>query len=192
MALNKPEPEYKLPPPVSLPTVAPPPAPARPAPAGDMASYIEARRRARGTPEESLAAPPATEDENARRNRIVAANITPQNTMTFGYVPKNGGGVFQVERMGFNDAEFIFFGWNKDIRRRAMQRIEVQRGSNPDIRIAIVRKMIEVIRITEQGDFQWDSVRLGRTLTLSARVADTAGLEEFMLHEFFDDPRRGR
>ncbi len=157
-----------------------------------MASLVEARRRARGESQETPAVSQSVDDDTVRRNRIVAANLAPQNTMTFGYVPKNGGGVFQIERMGFNDAEFIFFGWNKDIRRKAMQRIEVRRGSNPDIRIAIVRKMIEVVRVTEQGDFQWDSIRLGRTLSLSARIADTPALEEFMLHEFFDDARWGR
>ena len=35
-----------------------------------------------------------------------------------------------------------------------------------------------------------ESHRLGRSLTLSARAADNAGLEEFMMKEFFDDPRQ--
>ena len=45
--------------------------------------------------------------------------------------------------------------------------------------------MIELIRTHYQRDFNWDSHRLGRVVVLSARVDDTAGLEEFLLREFF-------
>ena len=67
--------------------------------------------------------------------------------------------------------------------------IEVRKGSNSDIRIAVVRKMIAIIREYEQEDFLWESQRLGRSLTLSARARDNAGLEDFMMREFFPDPR---
>ena len=135
-----------------------------------------------------MASAPAVEDDNARSNRIAAANLATQRQLTFGYDPKQGGGVFQITRMGYNNAEFLFFGWNKDIRRNTKQLIEVQKGNNADTRIAVVRKMISIIREYEQEDFLWESPRLGRNLMLSARARDNAGLEEFLMREFFDDP----
>jgi hypothetical protein len=174
------------------PPVAPavPPAPAAPPVEGDLASFIAARRRARGEPEPSVSsgstsnAPPADSDL-ARRDRIVAANLASLNAPTFGGEPKNSGGIFQIRRLGYDDAEFTFFGWNKDINRRASQLIEVRRGTNPDIRIAVIRRMIAIIRQYEKEDFTWNSRRLGRVVVLSARPDDTTGLEEFMMQEFF-------
>jgi hypothetical protein len=164
---------------------SPPSAPAAPAPVpGDMASLIEARRRARSEP--SPPAPPA-EDENARTRRIVAANLGTDRAPEYGDDPRRGGGVFEILRLGYDDAEFMFFGWNKKIARNAAQMISVRRGGNPDIRIAVVRRMIEIIRAEEKGDFTWDSRRLGRNVTLSARMEDTAGLEDFMMREFYFD-----
>jgi hypothetical protein len=76
-----------------------------------------------------------------------------------------------------------------DINRAARQRIEVRRGSNPDIRIAIVRRMIEIIRENVSGDFMWESHRLGRNVQMSARPGDNAQLEAFILHDIFPDYR---
>ena len=169
---------------------SPPPKPTTPAPApeGDLSSYIASRRRARGETDAPAraAANPAAEDDIARRDRIVASNLASINSQTFGEVPRNSGGIFSITRLGYRDAEFTFFGWNKDIGRRASQRIEVQQGANADIRIAVVRRMIAIVREYEQEDFSWESRRLGRIVTLSARAADNAGLEEFMMREFFD------
>ncbi|MCC7486020.1 MAG: hypothetical protein IT529_13690 [Burkholderiales bacterium] len=172
--------------------VAPPAAPpSQPAPAGDLSSFIAARRSARAGSEPpppaapAPAAPPA-EDETARANRAVAANLGLNRTPSFGPDPtRTGGGIFQLQRVGVNDAEFFFYGWNNDIRRNTTQMIEVQKGSNPDIRIAVVRRMIAIIREHEREDFLWDSPRLGRSVMLSARARDTSGLEDFMLMEFF-------
>jgi hypothetical protein len=109
-------------------------------------------------------------------------------TPTFGD-DRNGGGIFRIERMGYDAAEFYFFGWNTDIRRNSKQLIEVRKGDNPDIRIAVVRRMIAIIRDREPEDFVWVSQRLGRNVTLSARQSDNAGLEDFLMQEFFDNPR---
>ena len=169
---------------------APPP---QPAPATDLAAYVEARRRERG--EAPSSSPPssstsqAAEEENERQNRIIAANIGLNGRPTFGKDAKNGGGIFQIKTMEYSYAEFYFFGWNKDISRNSKQVIEVRKGSNPDIQIAIVRRMIEIIREHETENFLWESHRLGRQVTLSARARDTAGLESFMLQEFFYDTR---
>jgi hypothetical protein len=151
----------------------------------DLSAYVAAQRQARGEPAEGLTAPtPARgDDERARRERALARNLASLNA-TPGEA-KNSGGIFQITRLGYNDAEFTFFGWHREIRRRATQRVEVRRGAEPDIRIAVVRRMIAIIREYEQEDFTWSSNRLGREVTLSARAADTAGLEEFLLREFF-------
>ena len=92
--------------------------------------------------------------------------------------------------MAYDDAVFQFFGWNKDVGQRTPQSFEVRKGNNPDMRTAVIRRMIIIIREHEQGDFVWESHRLGHNVTLSARVSDTAALEEFMMHEFFDSDGR--
>jgi len=186
------------PPPPSTPAPPAPPAEA-PAIAGpsaesDLSAFIAARRRARGEPTTTSAqgrelnAPPA-EDEKERLNRTVAANLGLNKVPTFGDDPKRGGGMFQLRRMGTDDAEFYFNGWNQDIGRISRQLIEVRKGANPDIRLAVVRKIIEIIRAHEPGDFVWVSRRMGRQVALSARAGDNAGLEEFMMREFFSDGR---
>jgi hypothetical protein len=178
------------------PVPPPPVEPAAPAPlpsldAGDFFAQLEARRRARGAlPQESAANAPSAEDERARHSRSVAENLGLNRVPTYGREP-TGGGIFQLERVGYTDAEFLFFGWNKDIRRRARQLIVVERGANPSIEIAIVRRMIVIIREHESGDFTWRSQRLGRDVTLSARAADNAGLEAFLMREFFPERRPG-
>jgi hypothetical protein len=182
---------------VVVPQVTPPPSPpvvAQPAPpspplTGDLASYIAERRRARG---ERGDAPSTVDSETARRDRAIAANLASLSTSTFGNNPNNSGGTFQIRRMEFEDAQITFFGWNRDISRRSFQVLDVRRGSNPTINIAIVRRIIEIIRDHEQGDFRWESKRLGRELTLSARAADNAELESFMMQEFFVDSGRPR
>ena len=170
----------------------PPSTESAPAPANvDLAAFIEARRRAREpepTQPPSQSRPPV-ETAQERDNRIAAMNLGLNRTPSFGDERKHGGGIFQVARKGYDDAEFFFFGWNKAIRRNSRQMIEVRRGDNPSIEIAIVRRMIAIIRDHEQGDFTWESQRLGRDVWLSARASDTAGLEEFLMQEFFPGPR---
>ena len=196
IALNQPSPDIPASPPVAPSATAP--TSVRPPADGDLASYIEARRRARVEPAPAapsamfpgsvVTAPPA-EDDKTRANRLAAANLGSQRRLTFGYDPTKSGGVFHINRMGYENAEFIFFGWNQEIRRNTAQHIEVRKGSNSDIRIAVVRRMIAIIRDYEQGDFLWESRRLDRSLMLSARPRDNAGLEDFMMHEFFDGSR---
>jgi len=178
--------------PVAVPKPAPPAAaPAPPTPDLDFSAYLDERRRARGAPAPAPAAPQdavpsaePVESERERHNRIVAANLGLSRTPTYGPDP-TGGGVFQILRLGTDHAEFMFFGWNKDIRRNSRQRIEVSRGENPDIRIATVRRMITIIRDNESGDFTWVSRVQGRDVKLSARPQHNAELEAFLMTEFF-------
>jgi hypothetical protein len=175
----------------AAPKVPPPAEAPRPAPGEDMASYIASRRRSR----EGAAAAPSpqpAETEQERHNRIVAENLGLTNTPSFGNDPERGGGVFQVRSMGYDIAEFAFFGWNKAINRNSLQVIEVRRGSNENMEIAVVRRMISIVRERSSGDFLWQSRRLGRGIWLSARPADTAELEAFILKELFPEPKPGQ
>ncbi|HEX6794931.1 MAG TPA: hypothetical protein VF304_13865 [Casimicrobiaceae bacterium] len=174
--------------PVAPPLQAPPTPPAV-APAQDLASYVAARRAARGEAPETPAAPSAsTESDTARRDRIVAANLGLNRTPTFGNDTRSAGGLFQITEIGYDDARFYFFGFDKAIGRNARQLIEVRKGDAPDIRIAMVRKMIAIIRENVSGDFVWVS-RFGSTVTLSARPGDAAGLEDYILRDVFPDAR---
>jgi hypothetical protein len=172
---------------LTAPPTAPAPAAAAPAPppTGDLASFIAARRQARGEPAESTTA----QDENAQYNRNIAANLPSGATGVISRSVNTGGGIFEIKRMAYDDAVFQFFGWNKEVGQRTPQTFEVRKGSNPDMEIAVVRRMIVIIREHEKEDFIWESKRLGRNVKLSARVEDTAGLEAFMLQEFFDGAR---
>lgn len=179
-------------PPPAPPMPAPPPAPT-PAPASqatqpiesDLWSYIQARRRARGEPET-----PAIDPRQAALNANLAANLPRPATGAATPDPKRGGGIFEIKRMDYDDAAFVFFGWNRDMGRTTPQLIEVRKGNNADMRIAVVRKMIAIIREYSQTDFVWRSQALGRDLVLSARLSDNAELEAFLMREMFDD--RGR
>lgn len=179
IALAKPSPRVP-----SAPSVPSPPAETSPTPpqvtsppAEDLAAFIEARRRARGegadTPALASAAPKPSASLNLESPK-----------------PTASGGLFQIRHRGYDYAEFIFFGWNENFRRNGLQLIEVRKGNNSDIDIAVIRKMIEIIRDYERGDFKWYSKRTGKTLTLSARARDNSGLEEFMMQEFREELHR--
>ncbi|MCC7326256.1 MAG: hypothetical protein IT521_05570 [Burkholderiales bacterium] len=187
--------------PVTVPPSPPPslitPVPVPPPIEEDLSSYVEARRRARGETGASATsgmsdAASAAAAETARRDRLVMANLGNLQSSTFGNEAKNGGGTFQIRNMGYDSADFTFFGWSRDIKRRTFQVIEVRKGGNSSINIAIVRKIISIIRDHEQGDFRWESKRLGRDLMLSARPEDNAKLEAFMMEEFFIQARTPR
>lgn len=157
----------------------------------DLAAYIEARRRAREPTPATAPVPPGppVESEQERANREAATRLGLNRTPTFGTNKNLGGGTFQVRSINIERAELAFYGWNKFINRISLQVFEVPRGSYPSTQIAVVRKIIEIIRDQEKGDFLWESLRLRRDLTLSARPADNAALEAFMMEEFFSDGR---
>ena len=129
------------------------------------------------------------ETEQEQHNRVVAENLGLTKTPTFGDDPARGDGVFTVRSMAYDSGEFAFYGWNNAIKRDSLQVIEVRRGNNENMEIAMVRRMIVVIRALSNGDFLWQSRRLGKGVWLSARPQDTAELEAFMLREIFPAPR---
>jgi outer membrane biosynthesis protein TonB len=164
-----------------------PPKPPTDAPT-DLSEYInqaKARRRTEqgifDTPESSAAstaAPQPSADEirmaNVRRNL--------QNPGT--------SGIFQILRIGPRTAEFSFRAWTTGQSNPRLQTIQVDAGQGGDVERAIIRRMIELIREYYKEDFNWESHRLHRVVVLSAREKDTAGLEDFLMREFFITPVR--
>jgi hypothetical protein len=165
------------------------PNPVTPPPEVDMQAYVEARRKARGAKDPSDQ--PAEESENARATRIAMANIAAANGRSHGDDRNESGGVFSISHQTFNSADLKFRGWNPNFKRRWLQQLTVEKGAEPDIETAIIKKMIELIRKEKTGDFDWDSHRLQRVVKMSARVQDTAELQAFLFKEMFPDYRPG-
>ncbi|MDY7576089.1 hypothetical protein [Actimicrobium sp. CCI2.3] len=174
----------------------PRPEPAQP-PAEDFSSRLAARQQQRAEAQsqerETQAARGSPEQqENERGKQAALANIA-SSMKAAGIEKESGGGLFQLREVGAHNAEFLFRGWKKEAGRNWSQVLNVEQGSEEDVRIAVVKKMIEIIREHTQDDFTWQSQRLGKTVTLSAKPADSAGLQQFLLREFFPNyspPRR--
>ena len=94
-------------------------------------------------------------------------------------------GLFTIRRMDPLNASFSFKGWTNDYASANTQYFEVEAKPGEDIRLVMIRRMISLIREHYSGDFDWVSYRLNRTVSLSARPADSAGLADFMMREFF-------
>ncbi|MHB1334225.1 MAG: hypothetical protein ACYCY1_16695 [Sulfuriferula sp.] len=148
------------------------------APPTDMASYINAVRERRQAAEQANAesGTSRTPTPDEIRSANIERNLRPAG---------GANGVFQILSMGVRTAQFSFRGWTTDSSNFQKQVINVDAGLNGDIERAIIRRMIELIRQYYQGDFNWQSQRLNRVVVLSARKKDTAGLEDFLMKEFF-------
>lgn len=173
-------------PPVTQPTEPAPVTP--PEPVVDMMASIQANRSRREAAESALArGNPSSEkgeDPLSRNVRTLSGR-------------EGVGGVFQIMRKGLRSGEFAFNGFRNSGQRQWREVIEVDAGPGGDIELAMIRRMIELIRGHYSGDFRWDSHRLGRVVVLSARPPDQPGLEEFLMKEFFaappqPGPRAGR
>ena len=165
----------------STPAMPEPRAPVRTTDAAplDFMSSVNANRERRAAAEAAAGgrghAPTADDIAMANINRN-AQSLTPRD---------GTNGVFQILSKGHREAQFSFRGWTNDSSNSRREVIDVDAGLNGNIELAIIRRMITLIRGHYQGNFNWDSRRLGRVVVLSASIEDTAGLEEFMLREFF-------
>jgi hypothetical protein len=153
-------------------------------PEADMSTMLNAARARRHAAEadaaqENAAARAAEGPKSA--NDIAKANIEFQANK------KSGGqnGVFQILTKGPRVASYAFYGWTNQSRFSERQVFQVDAGSGGNVELAIVDSMIALIRKYYPGDFNWDSQRLGRVVILSARAADNAGLQNFLMQEFF-------
>jgi outer membrane biosynthesis protein TonB len=149
----------------------------------DMTEYIAKRRQARGATDPSTS---TEESEAARGTRTALANIAAINKR--GQDDANeSGGVFSISNKTFHSMDLKFRGWNPNFKRRWLTQVTVEQGSEPDLEIAVVKKMIELIRKEKTGDFEWDSHRLGRIVKLSARAQDNDALMAFLFKEMFPE-----
>ena len=167
----------------SLPEVSPSsvaPAPVKDQPV-DMMAYVNAKRQQRQTLEADAA------KQNAE---AVAKELGPSAEQVRGQRIKDNlkvgtNGIFEITSLSARRAGFSFRGWTSDYSNARREAFEVEAGVGQDIRLLVVRKMIALIRQHYQGDFNWESQRLGRVVIQSARPEDNAGLEDFMMMEFF-------
>src|SRR5439155_18983 len=75
------------------------------------------------------------DEEKERYNRNIAANLPAAAAGVAARDRKNGGGIFEIKRLAYDDAVFEFYGWNKDVGQRTPQSFEVRKGNNADMRI---------------------------------------------------------
>ena len=182
-------PPRKSPPTPVLAREAPTPSPIAPPPSvtssePDMSSMLAAARQRRQAVEDRAK---QENDAAAQTGRgmspqeVAEANVkhSMQRANTEG-----AGGVFEILHKGPREASFAFNGWKPSANNRWRQVIQVDAGLGGDVNLAIVRRMIILIRTYYTGDFSWESRRLGRTVTMSARPEDQASLEEFIMREF--------
>ena len=162
--------------------------PPKPAPdaATDLSDYInqaKARRRAEGLfDNDDMAANTATPQPTADEIRMANVRRNLQNPGT--------SGIFQILRIGPRTAEFSFRAWTTGQSNPRLQTIQVEAGPDGNVELAMVRRMIQLIREHYKEDFNWESHRLHRVVVLSAREKDSAGLEDFLMREFFINPVR--
>lgn len=157
----------------------------------DMQSFVDAQRARRRAADglsgrDSSPVPAPSVDSEPSEDEIRLAKV--KRNLTVGT-----SGIFQIMSIESRRAAFSFRGWTNDSSNARREYVQVEIGNNSSIEIAIVRRMIELIRRHYQGNFNWESQRLDRTVVLSARVEDNEGLEAFMLKEFFGEaPRNNR
>ena len=155
--------------------------PQTPAAPTDMASYIAQQRAKRE----------ASESEAASQNAAAAAlEQGPSDEAKRDARIKNNfnngtNGIFEITNLSGTSASFSFLGWTSSVSNARREFFEVEAKSGQDVRLVMIRRMIALIRLHYQGDFDWQSQRLGRTISKSARLEDSAELEEFLMQEFF-------
>jgi len=147
----------------------------------DMASYVRARQAQRQNADAvaanvnaEAAARERGPTEAQMRDERIKRNL---NTGT--------NGIFEITSLGARNATFAFRGWTNDYSTSKRQFFEVEANNGEDVRLLMIRRMIALIREHYQGNFNWESHRLGRSVVQSARPEDNAGLEDFLMMEFF-------
>jgi len=164
-----------------------PPQPPADAPM-DLSDYIK-QAKARRHAEEGIFDSPENIAANTTAQQPSADEIRMANIRRNLQTPGTSG-IFQILRIGPRTAEFSFRAWTTGQSNPRLHMIQVEAGPEGDIERAIIRRMIQLIREHYKEDFNWESHRLHRVVVLSAREKDTAGLEDFLMREFFINPVR--
>jgi hypothetical protein len=184
-----PAPTFKMPDQTARPSEQPAPPPS---PTNDFMSQLQARRAQREEQERNSAPSPPPSGGGGGGDPTQAAINRNLATLNHGnsFSREGGGGVFQCCSVGYMNGSFTFRGWNGHFAQGWQETVQVEKGNNPNIQVAIVKRMVDLIRTQQDGDFTFESRRLNRDVTLSARPADQAALEDFLMKEFFADDRR--
>ena len=175
------KPTFTVPKVLTTPKPSPEVAPPQDSAPTDMASYVKARQAQRQATEADAAK--QNVDAVAREAGLSESKIRDEHIKNN---LKNGtNGIFEITSLSSRRAAFAFRGWTNDYSNARRESFEVEASPGQDVRVLMIRKMITLIRQHYQGDFNWDSHRLGRVEVKSARLEDSANLEEFMMMEFF-------
>ncbi|HSH54396.1 MAG TPA: hypothetical protein VK967_05140 [Methylotenera sp.] len=171
-------PTFKVPDVIATPKPAPEP---QPETYPDMQSYMKAQQAKRQ----------GTEWEAVRQNaEAVAKEIGPsEEEQRDQRIAKNlqggAGGTFTLTSLSGRHATFSFNGWVNSLSNQKQKYFEVEAKSGQDVRVLMIKQVISFIRESYQGDFPWDSKRLGKVIILSARPQDNSELEDVLMTEFF-------
>jgi hypothetical protein len=208
----KPEPPRQEPPQQAVVTTHRPPSPQRPSvpppppnpqpiarpappppPDDDFATQLAKRRAARGETDPSPNAQDTSGGGGNADNSVALANI--QHDLNRRSHTVGTGGIFQILEKGVRTATLRFNGWHPGSDEHWHETYTVDAGEGGDVKLAVVRKEIEIIRKFYTGDFDWISDRHGgRVIRMSARPADNDQLERFLMQEMWtedpDIPRR--
>jgi len=184
------KPFYVPPPPVNPQPNVEQPVPQQTEP-DDFASQLARKRAARGEVDPRATSNDGGGDGTPSANDIIKANIN--RSLAMNSRTEGTGGVFQVLSMGVREATLRFNGWHPgSADNHWKETYTVDAGEGGDVKLAVVRKEIEIIRKFYKGDFDWISDRQGRAIRMSARPADNDQLERFLMREMWSDDRRDR
>lgn len=156
----------------------------------DMSTMLNAARERRRATQEVAQENQEAQQGSRGMSPQEAAEANVRRSMQQASGRQGTNGVFQIISKSTRMASFSFRGWKSSANNSWRQVIEVDAGLGGNVELAIVRRMIELIRTHYTGDFSWESQRLGRVINLSARPQDSAELETFMMREFFGNPDR--
>lgn len=152
----------------------------------DMAAYVKAQQ-AKRVDDEALAAKINAEAVARERGPTEAQMRDERIKRNLKY---GTNGIFEITSLGGRHATFSFRGWTDSYSNAKLQYFEVEASGGQDVRLLMIRRMIALIREHYDGNFSWESYRLRRSVILSARMEDSAELEDFLMKEFFGNNYR--
>jgi hypothetical protein len=156
----------------------------------DMAAMLNAARERRQKAEANAANENRAAEQGQRGlspQQIAEANVKHSMQQASGQV---GKGEFDFNIQSFRIATVKHRGLRGN-GSGSNQSFEVDAGVGGNLNLAIVRKVIEIIRAKYKGNVKWESARLGRTVLLYMSTENDAELEAFFMAEFeFDKPKR--
>lgn len=155
------------------------------APPKDMSEYVRQQQSKRQVAEldaarqnaEAIAKEVGPSLEQKRDERIKENLKAGQN------------GIFEVTSLNSRNATFMFRGWTNDYSAAKVEYFQVEAFAGEDIKLSVIKQMIKLIRKHYKGEFTWESYRLNRSIKMSAKLEDNAGLEEFLMQEIWEGSR---